>query len=125
MRKEIVARIEETNIEMEQLREKASQCSTTGKLNEVFRTQLYSMQQELNSIRFQGKKERRELEEKLDKLKTDFHNEKSKCKRLEEEKFLNNDVTMKLKNSLKKAVCDKQCNQQQLNDIKVLLALTE
>ena len=125
MRKETVARNVETNVELEQLRENVSQYSAAASLNEVFRTQLHSMQQELISERSQSNKDRIHLEEKINKLKTDIHNEKAKCKRLDEEKLLKNTIIMKLEDRLKKAECDKQFFQQQMQELNARLATCE
>src|SRR6218665_579972 len=100
MRKETIAKRVETNVELEQLRESISQCSAAASLNEVYRTQLHSMQQELISERSKSNEERIHLEENIDKLKADIHNEKAKCKRYEEDKLRNNTVITKLETRL-------------------------
>jgi hypothetical protein len=57
-----------------------------------------------------------QLQEKINKLKTEVRTEKANCKRLEEEKLLNNTFIVEMKDRLKKADCDKQCYQQQVTD---------
>lgn len=116
-----MAKKAETNMELEHWREIARQCSSAASLNEVYQTQLHSMQQE----RFQYNKERIHLEENIDKLKTDVHNVKAKCKQLGEEKLLDNTVITKLEERLKRSECDKQFCQQQMHEVIARLATCE
>lgn len=125
MRKEIFSRNAETNMELEKLRRKAKQYSASATLNEVFRAQLQSVKEELNSERLHSKKERLQLEEKINKFKTVIHNEKVKCKRFEEEKILNNAIMMDTEDKLKNAECDKQCYHKQMHELNIRLASTE
>lgn len=79
--KEIVARNVDTNLRLEQ--------SRAAKLTEVFRTKPHPVKQELTSERRQGKKVRMQLEEKIDNLKTDIHNDKGMCKQFKVEEIMN------------------------------------
>lgn len=123
MRKEIIARNSENNMKLEQLRKSANQYSASEMLNEILRTQLHSVQQEVASERLQNKKERMQLEEKIDKLKNDIHNERAKWRRFEKEKPLNNTVIMK--DSLNKAECDNKKCIQQMHELSSRLASVE
>src|SRR6218665_689954 len=117
IRKETIAKAVESNMELEQLRESVSQYSAAASLNEVYQKQLHSMQQELITERCQYNKERMRLEDNIDKLKADIHNEKVKCKRFDEDRLLNNTVITKLEERLKRAECDKQFFQQQMHEL--------
>src|SRR6218665_3078461 len=125
MRKETIAKKVETNVELEQLRESISQCSAAASLNEVYRTQLRSIQQELITERSRSNEERIHLEENIDRLKADIHNEKAKCKRYEEEKLRNNTVITKLEERLKRSECDKHFFQQQMHELIIRLPACE
>lgn len=125
MRKETEAKKVENNVELERLRENMSQYSAAASMNEVFRTQLHSTQQELINERFQSNKDRVHLVEEIEKLKTNIHNEKAKCKRLNEEKLLSNTVIMKLEERLTNSEYDKQILKQQMNEMYVCLANCE
>src|SRR6218665_3345031 len=94
-------------------------------LNEVLRTQLLSMHQELANERSRSKTERKKLEESVCKLKTDINNEVTKCKRLEADKLLNNTVIMEMKEGLSKAELDNRCYLQQVHELNNRLASTE
>ena len=122
MRKETIAKAVESNMELEQLRESVSQYSAAASLNEVYQKQLHAMQQELITERCQYNKERMRLEDNIDKLKADIHNEKVKCKRFDEDRLLNNTVITKLEERLQRAECDKQFFQQQMHELIAHLA---
>jgi len=112
-------------MELEQLRKSARQYSTAVTLNEVLRTQLFSMHQELANERSRSKAERKKIEESVCKLKTDINNEVTKCKRLEADKLLNNTVIMEMKEGLSKAELDNRCYLQQIQELNNRLASTE
>lgn len=97
MRKEIVSRNTENNTVLEQLMESASQSSDGTTLNEADRSQLQSVQQKM-----QSKKELMQLKEKINKLENDIHNEKVKCKQLEDDKLKLKDRLNKLEYELQK-----------------------
>lgn len=110
MKTDLVSRNGETDIESQQLRLNARQYSSTAKLNENVRTQEY-----LPSVKIMN------LEDTIDKLRTDIHTERERIKRFEEKKRHYNHVFKEMKDRLKQAEYDKQ----QMHDISLRLASTE